>query len=79
MTPGHNHHMKTKSLANFGQTQNLHNALSSVKSAFNGTSIFMNNRNQTGGGVEASPNSFGLLSKRKKIGTMSGRTNTFLS
>ena len=55
----------------------MNNILSSVKSAINGNSLFMNNRNQTG--VEASPNSFGLLSKRKKMGTMSGRTNTFLS
>ena len=68
--------MKTKSAANFGlaATQNV---MSTVKSAIGGTSIFTNNRNHTG--IEASPNSFGLMSKRKKMGTMSGRTNTFLS
>ena len=72
MTPGH---LKTKSAINFGLGHNF-NQPASIKSQMTAAnSLFA--RNHTG--VDASPQSFGLLSKRKKLGTMANRTNTFLS
>ena len=76
MTPGH--HMKNKSVGNFAPNT-TQNVLFSAKSAISGVnSIFMQQNHRNNTGVESS-SPFGLMNKRKKIGTMTGRTNTFMS